>query len=234
MPPMAQAPAAASWWLLVWDKVRASEWWDYKLAPAAAVVYATALTLDIPQARLWPAAATVVVALIPAAAYVSVINDLADRAEDQAAGKRNRFAGASLRQRVLFVVGTIAGGLCFVFAWRADGLLLALYLAVWLAFSLYSLPPFRWKARGALGLIADASGAHLFPALLACALAFRAADMPLDALWLLSVGIWWFAFGLRGILWHQLSDLEHDRVAAVNTFVNQSGPRAAYRLGTYV
>src|SRR5207253_2526788 len=91
LPPMGPARAIASVWLLVWDKVRAVEWWDYKLAPAAAVVYATALALDVPLSRLWPAAATVVVALIPAAAYVSVINDLADRAEDRAAGKRNRF-----------------------------------------------------------------------------------------------------------------------------------------------
>jgi 4-hydroxybenzoate polyprenyltransferase len=231
---MGGARAIATVWLAVWDKVRADDWWDYKLPPAAAVVYATALALDVPLSRLWPAAATVVVALIPAAAYVSVINDLTDGAADRAAGKRNRFAAASLRQRASFVVGTVVGGLCFVVAWHADRLLLSLYLAVWVAFSLYSLPPFRWKTRGALGLIADASGAHLFPALLAAVLACRAADMPLDPLWLSSVGIWSFAFGLRGIIWHQLSDLENDRIAAVNTFANHRGPRAAYRLGTFV
>ena len=164
---MGQARAIASLWLALWDKVRADDWWDFKLPLAAAVVYATALSLDVPIARLWPAAATAVAALIPAAAYVSVINDLADRADDLAAGKRNRFAAASPHQSALFIVGTVISGLCFVVVWHTDRLLLSLYLAVWLAFSLYSLPPFRWKTRGALGLIADAIGAHLFPALLA-------------------------------------------------------------------
>jgi 4-hydroxybenzoate polyprenyltransferase len=231
---MRQARTLSSLWLALWDKVRADHWWHYKLAPAAAVVYATALAFDVPLSRLWPAAATVVLALIPAAAYVSVINDLTDHADDRAAGKRNRFAGASRRQSAAFVGGTFLGGACFVVIWRADGVLLVLYLATWLAFSLYSLPPFRWKTRGALGLIADASGAHLFPSLLAAVLAFRAADMPLDPLWLSSLGVWSLCFGLRGIMWHQLSDLEHDRAAGVNTFANAYGPLAADRLGTLV
>jgi 4-hydroxybenzoate polyprenyltransferase len=216
------------------DTVRAEQWWEFKLAPAAAVVYATALAIDVPLSRLWPAAAIVVAALIPAAAFVSVIDDLADRADDLAAGKRNRFAGASFRPAASFLLATIAGGVCFAAVWRADLLLLSLYLAVWLVLSLYSLPPFRLKRRGALGLIADASGEHLFPSLLAGVLAFRAADVPVDPLWLASVGVWWFSFGLRSIIWHQLSDLENDRIAGVGTFASQRGPRAAYRLGTFV
>jgi hypothetical protein len=51
--------------------------------------------------------------------------------------------------------------------------------------------------------------------------------------WLVAVGCWSFAAGLRGILWHQLTDLEHDRIAGVRTFARRH-PAGAPLLGTYV
>src|SRR5688572_18236563 len=72
---------------------RAGEWWEYKLAPTFAIFYATALTVEAPLTSLWLAALTLLLALVPGAIYVSIINDLADRHEDAAAGKVNRMAG---------------------------------------------------------------------------------------------------------------------------------------------
>jgi hypothetical protein len=83
-------------------------------------------------------------------------------------------------------------------------------------------------------VLADASGAHLFPALLAVALAYGQAAVPLDRRWLATAGVWALAYGLRGILWHQLADAENDRAAAVRTFVQRRGTAFAARLGARV
>jgi hypothetical protein len=213
---------------------RADEWWEYKLAPILAAMYATALTVGVPLSAIWPALLVALAALVPGAAYVSLINDATDRDDDLAAGKPNRLANHSRTYAGVLIAATVAAGLVFCILWRRDALLLSLYLAAWLAFSLYSLPPFRWKARGILGVIADASGAHLFPTLVAVVVTFRWADRPVSAPWMVAVGAWAFMNGLRGILWHQLSDAEHDRRAIVRTFAQRHDPRWIARLGTFV
>lgn len=196
--------------------------------------YATALTQQVPVSSLWQAALTVLLALAPGAAYVSVINDLTDREEDLAAGKANRLAGRTNAYAGLLIAITAGAGLVFCWLWRRDTPLLTAYLCAWLAFSLYSLPPFRWKTRGILGVFCDASGANLFPTLVAVILAFREAGRPLDLAWIAAAGVWTFAYGLRGILWHQLTDLEADRQAGVRTFAQRHAPHVTVRLGTYV
>ncbi len=216
------------------DIVRAGEWWEYKLAPILAAFYATALTLQVPVSSLWRAALILLLALVPGAAYVSVINDLTDRDEDLAAGKANRLVGRAPAYAAMLVAITAGAGVVFCILWRHDSLLLGVYLAAWLAFSLYSLPPFRFKTRGILGVLCDASGAHLFPTLVGVILAFREADRPVSAAWLAAVGTWAFANGMRGILWHQLTDRDNDRVAGVRTFAQLHPPHVAARLGTFV
>jgi hypothetical protein len=108
------------------------------------------------------------------------------------------------------------------------------YLGAWAAFSLYSLPPIRLKARGVAGVLADASGAHLFPTLVAIGLVFRASGTSPDPAWLAAAGLWALACGLRGILWHQLLDAEADRAASVRTFVTANSRRHVVGLARYV
>jgi 4-hydroxybenzoate polyprenyltransferase len=214
--------------------VRAGEWWDYKLVPIFAAFYATAAVLQIPVSSLWLAALTVLLSIVPGAAYVSVINDVTDRADDAMAGKPNRVASLSRPAVVALVAFPIGAGLFFAFLWRDDVLLLSLYLAAWAAFSLYSLPPFRLKTRGIFGVLADACGAHLFPTLVSVVVVFRAAERPVRVPWLVIVGVWAFAYGLRGILFHQLSDRENDHHAAVRTFAARHLPHMATRLGAFI
>jgi hypothetical protein len=171
---------------------------------------------------------------VPGAIYVSVVNDLTDRKEDAAAGKRNRLAGKSAPEVALLLALPIAAGLAFAWWWRDDPLLLVPYLAAWTAFSLYSLPPFRFKARGVAGVFADASGAHLFPTFLAVALAYRASGTAPEAVWLTATSLWALAYGLRGILWHQLLDVDADRTASVRTFVAENPRQYIVRLARYL
>jgi hypothetical protein len=62
---------------------------------------------------------------------------------------------------------------------------------------------------------------------------FESANAKPDPLWLASVALWAGAYGLRGILLHQLVDLANDRVAAVSTFAHRRGRRALAELARY-
>lgn len=201
--------------------IRAADWWEFKLSPILATVYATALLLGIPVHTLWPLLLLALAALVPGAAYVSVINDLTDMRDDVASGKANRLVGRSRAFVAAVLACCIVPGIAVAVYWRGDPLLLSLYLAAWAAFTLYSLPPVRLKERGAAGLLADASGAHLFPTLVAVVLVFRHAGAPPDALWLAAVAAWSLALGLRGNLWHQLSDLRNDEKVGLRTFARR-------------
>ena len=214
--------------------MRAGEWWEHKLAPILAMFYATSLSLDRGIAALAPSLLLLLAALIPGAAYVSIINDLADRDDDRRAGKANRMAGASPGLVCLALGLPVAAGLAVAWHWRDDPLLLGLYLAAWVSFTLYSVPPFRLKARGLAGLVADASGAHLFPTLVAVLLACRASGAAPDPVWLGGAGLWAFAHGLRGILWHQLLDSDADEAGGVRTFVQRVPRGRALALGRFV
>ena len=214
--------------------MRAEEWWEYKLVPVVSMFYATALVLDVPLTSLWRTAVVLLAALVPGAVYVSVINDLTDRDEDRKAGKPNRLDGASRAKAAILVALPVAAGIAVALLWRDDVALLTAYLAAWLAFSLYSLRPFRFKARGIFGVLCDASGAHLFPTLVAVLLVARDARGEAGAAWLAAVAVWSLALGLRGILWHQLTDRENDRSAGVRTFAQRHPPAVAERLGTRV
>jgi len=198
--------------------VRTGEWWDHKLVPILLGFYASAMLLGMPIAELWDSGFILLLSLIPGAAYVSIVNDLTDIESDAAAGKPNRMAARSRPFRTAALALTLAAGAFFFWLWRAQPLLLVLYGAAWIAFTLYSVPPFRLKARGLAGVVADASGAHLFPTLLAAATPFAATGTQADPLWLWTVAAWSFAYGFRGNLWHQLLDREGDRAAGVATF----------------
>ncbi len=213
--------------------IRADEWWEYKLVPILSTFYATALVLHVAVSSLWVSALSLLLAIVAAAIYASVINDVTDLAGDLEAGKRNGVAGRSRSMVATLVALTVGAGFLFAWLWRDDALVLSCYLATWLAFSLYSLPPFRFKERGAAGVLCDAAGEHLFPALVAVFLACRGAQRAVSGAWVASVAVWALAYGLRGIVWHQLTDVDNDRAAGFWTFARRH-PRVAPVIGTYV
>jgi 4-hydroxybenzoate polyprenyltransferase len=211
--------------------IRAVEWWEFKLSPIFATVYATALLLNVSVASLWPLLLLALGALVPGAAYVSVINDLTDIEEDVASGKSNRLVGRSGAFVAVVLACCVLPGVAVAFYWRGDALLLSLYLAAWAAFTLYSVPPFRLKKRGALGLLADASGAHLFPTLVVVVLVFRWRAGAPDAAWFAAVAVWSLSLGLRGNLWHQLGDRQNDERVGLRTFASRHKITLLQRVG---
>lgn len=225
---------ARRWWPEIFRTARAAEWWEYKLSPVLATAYATAFLLKLPILSLWPQLLLTLIALAACAAYVSVINDLTDFDDDRASGKANRLAGKSRGFVAAVLACCILPGAGIAIHWRGEPLLLSLYLASWVAFTLYSLPPIRLKNRGVLGLLADASGAHLFPGLLAVAVVYSRRVGPVDTVWLVSVAVWSLSCGARGILWHQIGDLRNDEKTGLRTFALLHKVAWLRRLGNWV
>jgi 4-hydroxybenzoate polyprenyltransferase len=210
---------------------RADSWWEHKLSPILATIYLTAALSRIPFSSLWPVVALALPALIVCASYVSVLNDLTDAKDDQASGKPGRWPGEARIYPAVLLAGCMVAGVAFLIVWRNDTLLFSTYLFSWLAFTFYSAPPFRLKVRGIWGVLADACGAHLFPVLFAVVLVYHWNRTEAPAQWTTLIALWSFAAGVRGILWHQLEDVDNDRKIGLRTFVCLHGTKVAKRLG---
>ena len=224
----------AAWFRHVLPAARFPDWWEFKLPPLLAVGYATAFLTGIP---LYQAAAYflfLLLAIIVGAVYVSLINDITDIEDDLAAGKRNRMVNIRPGVRWLLPLCCVAMGGVFGWLLWPDVLSVALYVAPWVAFSLYSIPPFRFKSRGVLGILCDAAGAHVFPSLLMVSGVTYAAGQPLDGYWFTSVALWSSCYGLRGILFHQFEDRDRDLASDVNTFASKISPGKARLLEQWV
>jgi 4-hydroxybenzoate polyprenyltransferase len=200
--------------------VRAKTWWEFKTPVFLGVAYLSALVGGISFAEAWPAFLAVMLAIIPLASYVCVINDITDEGTDRQAGKSNTVAGKSVAFKAswlgaCFLAGLIAAYFCF----RGNTSALLLYAANWIAFALYSVPPFRLKERGVAGVVADACGGMVLPAFWSALLV----DPSASAAFLSCLAMWALAFGLRGIIFHQLGDLGADRTAGVRTMAVRLG-----------
>lgn len=213
---------------------RAGEWWEHKLAPIVGTGYATAVVVHERPLALAPQLALLIVAVSLAATFASVLNDLTDRAVDRRAGKLNRLEGWSRSWCAAALAAPVAGGaILAIAAYRHDPRSLALFAGIYVAFALYSAPGPRLKCRGAAGMLADAAGAHLLPTLLAAFTVFHASARQVDPAWMAAAGCWALALGIRGAIWHQLSDLRADSRTGVRTFALRRR-RTARLIGGYV
>ena len=204
--------------------IRSHEWWEYKLPPLLALGYATALSSRVPLYKVAGWLVLVLLSVIVGAIYVSVINDITDIREDLASGKANRMAGISPGRRWIIPVLCLAVGLICISRLYPDSLSKVLYFLPWLSFSLYSFPPVRLKNRGGWGVVADALGSHVFISLLIVS----SVSVTIDWIWFVSVGVWAFAYGVRGILWHQFMDRDNDLRVHLDTYATRRDP-ASFR-----
>lgn len=204
--------------------IRSHEWWEYKLPPLLALGYATALFSRVPLYKVAAGLVLVLLSVIVGAVYVSVINDITDIREDLASGKTNRMAGVPPGRRWIIPVLCMTAGLICINWLYTDPLSKVLYFLPWLSFSLYSFPPIRLKNRGGWGVVADALGSHVFISLLIVSWI----SLTMDWIWFVSVGVWAFAYGVRGILWHQFMDRDNDLRVHLDTYATRREP-ASFR-----
>lgn len=206
------------------ELARADNWWDYKVPPILAVGFAAALVYDVPLAGMVEALGLILALCLSAGAYGHFINDATDVEADRKAGKPNQMARFPAWARAGICLGTLALGLLPAAVLPYSTLSLILLGLEFLAPSLYSIPPFRLKERGILGLLADALGAHVIPMLFAVSVMVdRGApvDGPDAALaWLFPPAIlaWALCVGLKGILVHEYEDRANDLRSGLTTF----------------
>ncbi len=209
----------------IWKVTRCNDWWGCKMSPLLAVGYGTALLGGAPLPRALPCMLLLLGGLVAGGVYASAINDLSDIREDAASGKENRISRVAPRYRLLIPLGALTVGVVLAFyLLSVDVLTAILYALPCLSFTLYSLEPFRLKRRGFWGVLADASGAHIFPTLSMVAGTSAWCGMPIHWTWFCLAGLWSAGFGLRGILWHQFQDRACDLKVGIRTFATGRAP----------
>jgi 4-hydroxybenzoate polyprenyltransferase len=181
------------------------------------------------------AIATVAVVGLCAGAYGYLLNDIFDLDVDRRAGKPNRMAAFSPGQRFLFCALALGLGFAPVLFRATSKTTVSLLALEYLVLTVYSMPPFRLKGRGALGLLCDASGAHVVANLYVISVLADArtstANAPVlsTAVFILLVCAWELCLGLTGILVHQVEDRENDLRSGIHTFSTER-PFSAIRV----
>jgi hypothetical protein len=215
--------------------VRAKDWWEYKLPPMLAVAYLIIQNSEFTFLYLLPLILVLMSAITLGAIYVSFLNDATDVAEDARAGKKNRMAAYTTVQQTILVLLPLVAGFGFIsvflnfFSYAS-----LLYCTAYILFTLYSLPPFRLKERGAAGIVADALGSQVFPTLFIAVCMNQYTNQEIRMVPFAFLGVWLFCFGLRGILWHQLADKENDKASGLLTIVQNMSEVQLVRLGIVI
>lgn len=160
------------------------------------------------------------------------INDWSDIKSDKKAGKANKMGELNLGFKILILI--ILLSFSFVpWIWFAKNQYTYILLgSEILLFLLYSLPPFRLKERGTLGILTDSLYAYVVPSMLA-GLTFyligRGNYVDFE-FFMFAVSVWLLVLGIRGILLHQLLDYDNDLDAGVKTFTTKKGTSMAERI----
>ncbi len=209
--------------------VRLTDWWNDKLPPLVAVAALSNMAAHRSATSGLRLLGLFMASAVGIAAFGHAMNDLADIAVDAAAGKPNRIGTLSGPSRVAVLVGCLLlGGVPWLWlpTYRLGR---GLVVAEAMLLIAYSVPPVRLKVRGLLGPAADALYASVIPVLLALVVFGPSTGRPPAGLIVL-VGALCALMGLRGIVWHQMLDLVHDRMSGVATFVGRTGRSAALRV----
>ncbi|HEY0836537.1 MAG TPA: glycosyltransferase [Azospirillum sp.] len=200
---------------------RTPDWFAYKIPPLLAVAYAGLLVFGVAPLDGLAAIAPPLWGILLAGAYGHAINDLTDMEEDRRAGKRNTMTAVPPRLRVPAVALLAALGLGPLVLFAQETAPVALVAGIYALSTLYSVPPVRLKCRGVLGVLADASAAHLLPSLAIALTAVGGAAGPAATAFVVSAAVWSLAAGLRGIIVHQIIDRSADRRSRVMTFAGR-------------
>jgi 4-hydroxybenzoate polyprenyltransferase len=220
--------------------IRWYEWWYSKVGPQFLFVYLQiSYRLHDPLYLPGTAYLTLLLLLISgcsAAAYGYLINDFFDKKVDECVGKRKLVATSSAnRVRSILLVLIVCAVLPLLLL-KSSGWVIMLLSLIFLAGTIYSAPPLRFKEHAVLGIVTASLAQRAIPTIF---VSFGFAD-PVSLefkgnLALIATGtLLNFMIGLRWILIHQLLDGDNDKLAQVRTFVTKYGAKPARRLLKYV
>ncbi len=150
--------------------------------------------------------------------YGYLINDFADRELDRLHGKPNTFQNDGTGKAVLIITVVFLLSVFSVIPFFGSRSFIILW-GIWLFLAtFYSLPPFRFKEKGKLGLILVVLAQRVFPVLLLFA-AFQFENI-IDVLILLNLIL---ARGFSSDINHQLQDYENDLKTKTKTSAVEMG-----------
>ena len=144
------------------------------------------------------------------------INDYSDREIDMIVGKTNVMSEFSNRKCIGILTLLILGCVPFaVMTFSIQTLLLLVFVYFW--GSAYSVKPFRFKEKGAAGLLVSSLAQRTIPLLPLSGVS--------ESYWpVIGIcGSCGFLAGLRYILIHQYEDMENDHITGTKTYVNEHG-----------
>lgn len=217
-----------------WQLIRAHQWWNYKIPLALTSAYLFAAANNIPFSYVILPSLLIIATGVVSASYASIINDFTDMDSDRLGGKETALMQLSTFQRRAVLTGSILLSLLTFNLLHAFPTAQAVFAALCAIFTFYSLPPSRLKGRGIFGVIAISLGEHVLPAILAVVLVAESLFLPVSPFLLSCLCGWACAFGLRGIFWHQLCDLENDSKAHCATLAVQMQARALEKIARFV
>ena len=179
----------------IFTTIRANDWWEYKLPPMLAVAYLIIQKSNYTFLSQLPLILLTLSAIILCAIYVSLINDATDVEDDAKAGKKNQMAKYNTIQQIglILLPLVVALGIVILFLKSFSGANL-FYLGSYIAFTLYSVPPFRLKKWGLAGIMADALGSQVFPTLFIALCFYQSTNQQIQTWLLVIMGVWLFCF----------------------------------------
>lgn len=165
------------------------------------------------------------VTIIGIAGFGYIVNDLSDKDQDQKAGKPNHIGQMSALNTSIILV--IMLGLAFSpwLVFPTDTLSFVLLSTEVCLFIVYSLPPFRLKEKGLLGVVCDSLYAHVVPTTLALYTFYLIGHNEIfrNTYLILPILVWQFVLGIRNILYHQTIDYENDIESGTKTYITMKG-----------
>jgi len=207
--------------------IRSDNWFQSKIPPILAVGYATILLNEIPSTDAYKSLVAACISIFSVASYGHIINDIFDIDQDIAVGKHNSMRGIPRWRQSAISILCICVGVSSFFITSVNVVPKILLALNFLLPTIYSIPPFRLKERGFMGVIADALGVHTIPVLfIICIIAFTQENFVLPYFFIIVVGFWSFFVGLRGIIIHQVADSDNDKATNVSTFAEQRSPKS--------
>jgi len=215
--------------------LRIESWWLPKVSPALGIGYCAALFFRVPGWAALRSIATIAFVALCVGGYGYILNDVMDLDIDRTAGKPNRMAAYSSGQQVLFCALAVGLGFAAALVGLASRTTLLVLGLEYLILTVYSAPPLRLKVRGVLGLLCDASGAHVVSSLYVISTvadrrtAGTSAGGANVAVFVALVCAWELCLGLIGILVHQVEDRDNDLRAGIRTFATKT-PFSAMRI----
>jgi glycosyltransferase involved in cell wall biosynthesis len=209
---------------------RTDQWWRPKASSLLNVLYLVMYLSVMPFAGSMFLFVPAILTITGTGSFGHFINDWFDIEADARAGKNNRFARFSFRQKGLLVCVALLLGLLPWMVLPFDRVSIILLGVEFLLLLGYALPPVRIKERIYLAILTDATYAYALPAVLAAHTFFLAAGTAGDRVFIATLFLWQLFLGMRHFLNHLAMDRVNDQASRTRTLATVRGNRYLHRL----